>query len=208
MPIPLPPPAAPLRTITHERVMPSCEALLNHVAPAIEQLRNADKAIGQGLQNFGRLSHDAVMGASLKASMHRLAMENQITPIVASMQQANAQIDKLGDTGEEGTIKAALRKIVQRQNDALNAITGYVYTEQLVDLENADTGIPPLVADPNAPTLLPTPGPTPAPGGSGVPADESGAQNFLADAVHDAESSAARAIASDVYSCESKPSKP
>ena len=117
-----------LKTIAHLRATPFCSALRTRVAPAIEHVMLADKAIDASPPIFKSMYHDDVI---LKSAGHMdfdvQHMEYLITPIASNIKAAEALLNdpELGEIGRQ------LQTAIDRQKDALNVVSGFVLTYQL-----------------------------------------------------------------------------
>ncbi len=137
-PQPAPQPALEqLKTIAHLRATPFCSALRSRVAPAIEHVMLADKAIDASPPIFKTMYHDDVV---LKSAGHMdfdvQHMEYLITPITSNIEAAEALLSdpQLGEIGRQ------LQTAIDRQKAALNVVSGFVMTYQLGQIQRG--GIP------------------------------------------------------------------
>jgi len=136
---PSPAPVLPaLKTITNIRATPFCTALREHVAPAISSILTVDAIVDKNAGFFADTRRPS--GYELRQSMGRLHMENVIGPIVSDMDAARSQIQRLPDDAAYAPMKSELADVLERQNDELNAITGYLATQAMNDLRGAATG--------------------------------------------------------------------
>lgn len=126
-----------LKTIVHLRATPFCSALRERVAPAIEHILTADKAIDSSPPIFNSMYEDDVVFRSpLRLSFDVQHMENLITPIVSNVQAAE---DLLRDP-QLGEIGRQLQTSIDRQKLALNVVNGFIATYQLGEVQSG--GIP------------------------------------------------------------------
>src|SRR5689334_13948339 len=126
------PPQSPaleqLKTIARLRATPFCTALRQRVAPAIEHLMAADKAIDQSQPIFLQLyDDDVVLRSELRVDFDVKHLEDLITPIVSNVRAAEALLRQPG----LGEIGRQLQIAVDKQKDALNVVSGFVGTYQL-----------------------------------------------------------------------------
>lgn len=135
---PSPPPFAGLRTIATVRATPVCTALRTHVAPAISNLLDGDDQISAADAFFAGAGARAGPGTRLRALSHVTDLEYGITPIVDDMESAQSQLDQLSAGGSLAPVRQTLEDVIRRQNDALNAMTGYLYSGDLSALRSAE----------------------------------------------------------------------
>jgi hypothetical protein len=137
-PTPAPQPALEqLRTIAHLRATPFCSALRQRVAPAIEHLMAADKAIDASAPIFKSMYHDdVVLRSSGRMDFDVQHMESLLTPITSNIEAAELLLrdPHLGEIGKQ------LQNAIDQQKAALNVVSGFVATYQLGELQRG--GIP------------------------------------------------------------------
>lgn len=137
-PAPVPVPALEqLKTIAHLRATPFCTALRERVAPAIEHVMAADKAIDASPPIFTSMyQDDVVFQSSLRMTFDIQHMEYLITPIASNVKAAENLLrdPQLGEIGRQ------LQTAVDRQKDALNVVNGFIATYQLAEIQAG--GIP------------------------------------------------------------------
>jgi hypothetical protein len=137
-PQPVPQPALQqLKTIAHLRATPFCSALGERVAPAIEHVMEADKAIDASRPIFKTMYHDdVVLKSTGRMDFDVQHMEMLITPITSNIKKAEALLrdPQLGEIGRQ------LQAAIDRQKDALNVVSGFIATYQLGEMQQG--GIP------------------------------------------------------------------
>lgn len=137
-PAPVPAPALEqLKTIAHLRATPFCTALREKVAPAIEHIMAADKAIDSSPPIFSTMyQDDVVFRSSAHMDFDVQHLEYLITPIVKNVRAAQGLLrdPQLGEIGRQ------LQSVVDRQNDALNIVNGFVTTYQMAQMQTG--GLP------------------------------------------------------------------
>lgn len=135
-PAPSPPPQSPaleqLKTIARLRATPFCTALRQRVAPAIEHVMAADKAIDQSPPIFSQIyNDDVILRSELRVDFDVKHLEDLITPIVSNVEGAEALLRAPG----LGEIGRQLQVAVEKQKDALNVLSGFVGTYQLAQIQ-------------------------------------------------------------------------
>jgi hypothetical protein len=126
-----------LKTIAHLRATPFCSALRTRVAPAIEHVMEADKAIDASPAMFKTMYRDdVVLKSAGRMDFDVQRMESLITPITSNIQEAEALLRDplLGEIGRQ------LQSAIDQQKNALNVVSGFVMTYQLGEVQRG--GIP------------------------------------------------------------------
>lgn len=137
-PAPVPQPALQqLRTIARLRATPFCSALRERVAPAIEHVMAADKALDAGPPIFRTMYDDDVVWRSEgRMDLDVQRMETLITPIASNIKAAEALLRD----PQLGEIARQLHAAIDQQKAALNVVSGFVGTYQLGEVQRG--GIP------------------------------------------------------------------
>jgi hypothetical protein len=171
---PEPSPFPPLKTITHVRSSPFCTTLRERVGPAIKALAYNNIVIGETKSLFLKMARDKV--SSARPNMVMDMNMQRLDPLISTMADNLAVSQaKLNDavhfptqprTEEErrlAEIQKALRAIVDRQNEALNILSGTFFSYNGNRLMGHGDGMPKgdgtgvQVDDPNqeTPIVLP-----------------------------------------------------
>lgn len=141
-----PPPASwleQLKTIATVRSTPVCTALHERVGPAIASIIDSDAKIASSRPIFGLMYHDdVVVRSELRMSFDVMRMENLITPIASNISSVKNQLAHMPKDADLDAVRAQLQDLIDRQNDALNVISGFVETYQLGDLQGKHSAIP------------------------------------------------------------------
>ncbi|HEY9179474.1 MAG TPA: hypothetical protein VIO32_02065 [Candidatus Baltobacteraceae bacterium] len=141
-----PPPASwldQLKTIATVRSTPMCSALHERVGPAIASIIDNDTKIASSGPIFGSMYHDDVITRSgLRMSFDVMRMENLITPIARNISSAQSQLSHLPKDPDLDAVRAQLQDLLDRQNDALNVISGFVDTYQMGELQGRTSTVP------------------------------------------------------------------
>lgn len=133
------PSPSPLKTITHVRSSPFCTALRDRVGPAIKALAYNNIAIGETKSLFLKMAHDKV--SSARPNMVMDMNMQRLDPLISTMANNLAVSQaKLNDATHFPTqprtederrlieIQKALRAIIDRQNEALNILSGTFFS--------------------------------------------------------------------------------
>jgi hypothetical protein len=143
---PTPPPVSwldKLKTIATVRSTPMCSALHERVGPAIASIIDNDTKLASSGPIFGSMYHDdVVVRSDLRMSFDVMRMEKLITPIAKNISSAKAQLASLPKDPDLDAVRTQLQDLVDRQNDALNVISGFVDTYQLGELQGKKSPIP------------------------------------------------------------------
>jgi hypothetical protein len=127
-----------LKTITSIRATPFCSALRTRIGPAIASILDGDAIIAKGANFFADTRRAS--GYELRQAFQRLRLENGISPLVNDIAAARSQLDGLPNDARYFAMKQRLAAVLESQNDALNAISGYLATQAMNDLRNAGIG--------------------------------------------------------------------
>lgn len=139
-----------LKTIATVRSTPMCSALHERVGPAIASIIDNDTKIASSGPIFGSMYHDDVITRSeLRMSFDVMRMENLIDPIAKNISSARAELENLPKDPDLDAVREQLRDLLDRQNDALNVISGFVETYQMGELQGKKSPIP--AAGPSTP---------------------------------------------------------
>lgn len=132
-----------LKTIATVRSTPVCSALHERVGPAIASIIDSDAKIASSRPIFGSMYHDdVVVRSGLRMSFDVLRMENLITPIAKNIAAVKTQLANLPKDPDMDAVRAQLQGLIDRQNDALNVISGFVATYQLGELQGEQSPVP------------------------------------------------------------------
>ena len=145
-----------LKTIATVRSTPVCSALHERVGPAIASIIDSDAKIASSRPIFGSMYHDdVVVRSELRMSFDVMRMENLITPIAKNIASVKTQLANLPKDPDMDAVRAQLQGLIDRQNDALNLISGFVDTYQLGDLQGKQSPIPNASVSSNVSTSSP-----------------------------------------------------
>jgi hypothetical protein len=135
-PQPQPP---PLKTITHIRSSPFCTTLRENVGQTVKALIRNNIAFGQAKSLFLKMAHDRVTSAdrTMVTDLNVQGLGPLIGAIAQDLSQSNALLNDArrfsakpnsADERELAEIRRELRAIVDRQNEALNVLSGTYFS--------------------------------------------------------------------------------
>jgi hypothetical protein len=172
------PSPSPLKTISSVRSSPFCTALRENVGHAVKALIENNVAIGQSKSVFLKMAHDELTSGDkqMVMDMDVQHLDPLIEQIVKNRDAALAQLSdaerfaaqpKSDDERRLERIRQQLRAVIDRQNDALNLLSGTFFSYNGNRLNGSGDGLAPgdggsPVDDPDKDTPLILPASRPA----------------------------------------------